>query len=53
MNNPLGVNPTEGKQGVTRGKKKIYRSLVTLFQKEMQINYYCIVLLLCYKEKIF
>ena len=23
MNNPLGVSPSKGKQGITRGKKKI------------------------------
>ena len=24
MNNPLGVNPSKGKQGTTRGKEKIF-----------------------------
>ena len=24
MNNPLGVNPSKGKQGTTRGKIKIF-----------------------------
>ena len=24
MNNPLGVSPSEGKQGTTRGKEKVF-----------------------------
>ena len=27
MNNPLGVSPSKGKQGTTRGKEKILLSL--------------------------
>ena len=25
MNNPLGVSPSKGKQGTTRGKEKIFQ----------------------------
>ena len=28
MNNPLGVSPSTGKQGTTRGKEKIFNALV-------------------------
>ena len=28
MNNPLGVSPSKGKQGTTRGKEKIFLTLV-------------------------
>ena len=27
MNNPLGVSPSKGKQGTTRGKEKIFQDL--------------------------
>ena len=30
MNNPLGVSPSKGNQGTTRGKEKIYRPWLTL-----------------------
>ena len=30
MNNPLGVSPSEGKQGTTRGKEKIFWPLLSL-----------------------